>query len=204
MNDILSPWHAQHASIFGNAVCRVASRGIGRAGIFWSDDDRRRYRADVGACVREDDAPLMEVMAASRHAIGSTAFVEKTERTIERRRDGRVQDEDQDLPHWTVAMEEIDHWVADHWVARHYRIEEAVLKEHGHRAGMAKAVVVELAYRLADMSGRARRAIGDHYRLGSAVVSAIHRKVQKDWRNVLLIVAALALRRQGKRASRNQ
>ncbi len=80
-------------------------------------------------------------------------------------------------------------------------MEEASLKEHGHRAGTAKAVAVELACRLADMSGR---AIGEHYCLGSGAVSAIHRKVQKDWQNVLPIVNALALRLQGKRARRNR
>ncbi len=144
----------------------------------------------------EDDAPLLEAMAASRYAIGGTAFVEKTERAIEERREGRVQDEDLDLPRWTVAMEEIDQLVA-----RHYHIEETALKEHGHRAGTAKAVAVDLACRLADTSGR---AIGEHYCLGSGAVSAIHRKVQNDWHNVLPIVNALASRLQSKRARNNR
>ena len=157
---------------------------------------RRHYRAYVDACVLEDDAPLLAAMAASRYAIGGTAFVEKTERAIEERRDGRVQDEDLDLPRWTVAMEEIDQLVA-----RHYHIEETALKEHGHRAGTAKAVAVELACRLADRSGR---AIGEHYCLGSGAVSAIHRKVQNDWHNVLPIVNALASRLQSKRARSNR
>ena len=75
------------------------------------------------------------------------------------------------------------------------------MKEHGHRAGTAKAVAVELSCRFGDMSGR---AIGEHYCLGSGAVSAIHRKVQKDWHNVLAIVNALALRLQRKRARRNR
>ena len=62
---------------------------------------RRRYRAYVEACVLEDDTPLLEAMAASRYAIGGTVFVEKTERVIEGCRDGRVQNEDLDLPRWT-------------------------------------------------------------------------------------------------------
>ena len=152
---------------------------------------RRHYRAYVEACVLEDDTPLLEAMAASRYAIGGTVFVEKTERVIEGRRDGRVQNEDLDLPRWTVALEEIDRLVV-----RQYCIEEAALKGHGHRAGPAKAVAVELACRLADMNGR---AIGEHYCLGSGAVSAIHRKVQKDWQNILPIVNELALRLQGKR-----
>jgi hypothetical protein len=68
-------------------------------------------------------------------------------------------------------------------------------KEHGHRAGTAKAVAVELAYRLADLSGR---AIGEHYSIGSGAVSAIHRKVEKDWHDVLSVVNSLAARIQGK------
>ena len=120
---------------------------------------RRHYRAYVAACVLEDDGPLLEAMAASRYAIGGVPFVEQTERAIEKRRDGRVQNEDLDLPRWTVALAEIDDLVA-----RHYRVDESALKEHGHCAGTAKAVAVELAYRLANMSGR---AIGEHYCLGS-------------------------------------
>ena len=135
-------------------------------------------------------------MPASRYAIGGAAFVEQTVRSIEKRRDGRVQNEDVDLPRWTVALEEIDHLVA-----RHYRIEVVALKEHGHRAGAAKAVAVELACRLADMSGR---KIGEHYCLGSGAVSAIHRKVQEDWHDVLPVVNSLAKRLQGKRARRNR
>jgi len=134
-------------------------------------------------------------MAASHYAVGGPAFVEQSERAIERRRDGRIQNEDLDLPRWTIALDEIDHLVA-----RHYRTDAATLKEHGHRAGAASAVAVELACRLAELSGR---AIGAHYGLGSAAVSAIHRKVPQDWRDVLPVVNALGLRLQGKRTRRN-
>ena len=152
---------------------------------------RRQYRAYVDACVLENDGPLLEAMSASRYAVGRPAFVEQTERAIDQRRGGRVQDEDVDLPQWTVALADIDAAVA-----RHYRIEEAALKEHGHRVGAAKAVAVELACRLADLSGR---AVGEHYQIGSGAVSAIHRKMQKDWCNASGVVDALAVRLQGRR-----
>ena len=42
------------------------------------------------------------------------------------------------------------------------------------------------------------------YCLGSGAVSAIHRKVQNDWHNVLPIVNALASRLQSKRARSNR
>jgi len=70
------------------------------------------------------------------------------------------------LPARIVALEEVDQAVA-----RHYRLETAALEEHGPRAGAAKAVAVELAYRLADLSGR---AIVAHYGVGSGAVNAIH------------------------------
>ena len=41
---------------------------------------RRHYRAYVEACVLEDDGPLLEVMAASRYAIGGATFVEQSGR----------------------------------------------------------------------------------------------------------------------------
>jgi hypothetical protein len=156
---------------------------------------RRHYRAYVAACLLEDDAPLREAMAASRYAIGGAAFVEQTEARIEQRRCGRVQDEDLDLPRWTVGLEEIDCAVA-----RHYGIEPAALQAHGHRAGAAKAVAVELACRLADSNGR---RIGEHYGVGSGAVSAMHRKVANGWQGVLPVVDALASRLRRKRSRNN-
>ncbi len=55
------------------------------------------------------------------------------------------------------------------------------------RAGPAKAVAVELAARLAGMSGR---AIGLHYGIGAAAVGAIHRRLA-DRPDVLQVVESL-------------
>ena len=144
---------------------------------------RRQYRAFVEACVLEDDAPLLEAMAASRHAIGGAAFTEEAEARIERRRRGRVQDQDVDLPRWSVPLEEIDAAVA-----RCYGIDPAVLKTHGRHAGPAKATAVALASRLADISGR---LIGQHYGISSSAIVAIHRRLP-DRADVLEMVDSLA------------
>ena len=125
---------------------------------------RRHYRAYVQACLIENDAPLREAMAASRYAIGGTAFIERTEGQIEQRRSGRVQDRDLDLPRRTVSLEEIDAAVA-----KHYRVDPRLFSAHGRRVGSAKAVAVELAAQLADMSGR---AIGEHYGIGATAIGA--------------------------------
>jgi hypothetical protein len=63
-----------------------------------------------------------------------------------------------------------------------------LLAAHGHRVGAAKAAAVELAARLADMSGR---AIGLRYGIGAAAVGAIHQRLQ-DRPDVLQLVESLA------------
>ena len=127
---------------------------------------RRHYRAYVQACLLEDDAPLLEAMAASRYAIGGSAFIERTEGRIGERRSGRVQDRDLDLPRWTVSLDEIDAAVG-----RHYRMDPGTFSAHGRRVGPAKGVAVELAAQLADMSSR---AVGSHYGIGATAVAANH------------------------------
>jgi REP element-mobilizing transposase RayT len=132
---------------------------------------RRHYRAYMAACLMEDDRPMQEAMSVSRYAIGGDAFVATTEERIEKRRSGRVQDRDLDLPRWTVALGEIDAAVA-----RRFGIDPAVLSAHGHHAGPAKAVAVVLAARLAKVSGR---EIGQHYGIGSSAIGSIHRRIAK-------------------------
>jgi hypothetical protein len=132
---------------------------------------RRQYRAYTQACLLEDDAPILEMMAASRYAIGDATFVDRMEKRVEGRRSGRVQDEDLALPRWTVPLEEIDAAVA-----KRYGVEVEDLQAHGHHAGEAKVVAVELACRL---TGLTLRAVGGHYgRISSSAVCAIHRKVR--------------------------
>ena len=130
---------------------------------------RRHYRAYVEACVMEDDAPLLEAMAANRYAIGGASFIERTEEQIEQRRSGRRQDEDLDLPRRAISLEEIDELVA-----HHYRIDPGMLSAHGRRVGFAKSVAVELAAQLADLSGR---AVGEHYGVCANAVVANRRRL---------------------------
>jgi REP element-mobilizing transposase RayT len=130
---------------------------------------RRHYRAYVRACLMDDDSPLLEAMAASRYAIGGSAFLERTEERIEQRRSGRLQDQDLDLPRRVVPLEEIDEAVS-----RHYGIDPALFSAHGRRVGAAKSVAVELAAQLADLSGR---EIGKHYGMCATAVGANRRRL---------------------------
>ncbi len=155
-------------------VLRQYGRDMGEA--------RRHYRAYVRACVMEDDGPLLEAMAGSRYAIGGAGFVEQTERQIERRRSGRRQDEDLDLPRRRVSLEDIDAAVG-----RHYRIDPGLFALHGRRVGCAKAVAVELAARLSDLSGR---GIGAHYGICGTAIGANRRRLA-DRPEVLQVIDRL-------------
>ncbi len=143
----------------------------------------------VQACLTEDDGPLLEAMAASRYAIGGSAFIERTVEQIEQRRSGRLQDQDLDLPRRTVSLEEIDEAVA-----RHYRINPKLLSKHGRSVGCGKSVALELAAQLADLSGR---AIGDHYGVCANAVGANRRRLAT--RAEVLRVIETLVRKLGKR-----
>ena len=133
---------------------------------------RRQYRAYVHACVLEDDGPVLEAMAASRHAIGGETFVEETERRLAIRRSGIAVDRDVDLPRTTVPIECIDAAVA-----AHYGVVPADLESCQACGGEAKFVAVEIACR---MTGLTQRAIGAHYGgISSAAVSNIRRRLRQ-------------------------
>jgi hypothetical protein len=151
---------------------------------------RRQYRAYVQSCLLEDDAPLLEAMAASRYAIGGSAFIGGTEERIGERRTGRVQDRDLDLPRCAVSFEEIDAAVA-----RHYDVDPKWLSGHGRRVGPAKGVAVELAAQFADMSSR---AVGEHYGMGATAVAENHRRLTGR-PELLKIVQTLAARLRTKK-----
>jgi len=102
------------------------------------------------ACLLADDAPLREAMAASRYAIGARGLWSGPRPASNNAVASHVQDEDLDLPPWTVGPEEIDRAVA-----RRPGIEPAALKasnpEH-LQAGKNLVAVVP--------SGRASRGYG--------------------------------------------
>ncbi len=134
---------------------------------------RRNYRAYVHACILEDDGPILEALAASRYAIGSTAFVEQTERQLAARRSGRAQDRDLALPRAiTVPVERVDEVVA-----AYYGVSAADLASCRTCDRAAKFVAVELACQL---TGLTQRAIGQHYgKITSAAVSNIRRRLRE-------------------------
>ncbi len=133
---------------------------------------RRQYRAYVHACVLENDGPILEAMAASRHAIGGERFVEETERRLAIRRSGSAVDRDVDLPRTMVPIERIDETVA-----AHYGVMPADLEICRVCGGAAKFVAVELACRL---TGMTQRAIGGHYgAISAAAVSNIRRRLRQ-------------------------
>jgi len=145
---------------------------------------RRRYRAYTHACVLEDDGPIVDAMRASHFAIGDESFVEETKKRLQKRRTGTARDQDLALPRVTVDIETVDACVAGH-----YRIRPEDLFEHGHRAGAAKFVAVELACRLTGMTGR---AVGAHYGgISSAAVSVIRRNVREGKYDVAQVVQGL-------------
>ena len=103
---------------------------------------------------------------------GSDRFVEETERRLAALRTGRPQDADVALPRTVWPITDIDAAVA-----AHFGLDPNELKRHGHRAGLAKFLAVELACRL---TGQTQRAIGQHYGgISSAAVSTIRRKIRE-------------------------
>jgi len=77
----------------------------------------------------------------------------------------------------------------------YYGVDQGLFSAHGRRVGSAKAVAVELAAQLADMSGR---AIGEHYGIGATAVGANRRRVvpQPD---VLQVIETLGRQLQNKK-----
>jgi putative transposase len=148
---------------------------------------RRQYRAFVEQCLLADDEAALQLMTASRYAIGGDRFVERTEAAIERRRTGGDADRDLDLPRCVFPIVAIDKAVA-----AHFGIERDDLARHGRSAGAAKLVAVELACRL---TGLSQRSIGLHYGgIGSAAVSTIHRKA-RDGRDDITSSLSAVLRK---------
>lgn len=142
------------------------------------EEARRRYRAYCHAAVRESDDAIREMMKANAYAIGSEKFVESIEQKLASRATGGPMDADVLLPWVGVPLDAIDGAVC-----RTYGVQDATLREHGKRAGLAKAVAVELAVR---WSGKTLRAVGQHYGgISSQAVAMIRQRIRRtegiDW-----------------------
>lgn len=142
---------------------------------------RKRYRAYTHAGVLEDDEPLRALMREGAYAIGSGEFVEQVERELAKRATGGPGDADVALPWRGIGLE-----VIDEEVARRYGMKEEDLREHGRKAGLGKAVAVELAAR---WSGATLRAIGQHYGgISGQAVGMIRKRIGREkgiaWANL--------------------
>jgi hypothetical protein len=138
-----------------------------------ADAGRRHYRAYVQACLTQDDRPLRDALRANRYAIGSPAHVKNVEDMLQRQRTGEPKDRDVSFPRPTVELDAIDHEVA-----AAFGLAPENLRKHGRRAGVAKAVAIELACRLTDLN---QRQIGAHYGgITSMAVCMARRRFRED------------------------
>ena len=132
---------------------------------------RRRYQAYVRAMAMENDEPLRDILRANPYAVGEKPFLDDVERQLKSRCPGDAKDRDVAWPADCVKLIEVDHAVA-----QEYGVDVAVLKLHGHVAGEAKVMAVELAARV---SGLTQREIGQHYGgISSSAVAMIRRAVR--------------------------
>lgn len=133
---------------------------------------RRRYRHYVEACVTKDDSDLVKALRENRISVGDDAFTRRVADDLRRRRTGLVTDGDVAWPaDRRVSLDDIDAAVSGLC-----GVEQARLRQHGRRAGLAKAVAVELAVHL---SGGRMRDIGRHYgNLGPSAVTMLRRRLR--------------------------
>jgi putative transposase len=153
------------------AVPWVNYRVLKRYGRSWREA-RRRYKAYTHAMVMESDEPLTALLGANAYAIGDEEFLGQVEERLKLRRRGEERDRDLDLPEEEIGFEEIDRVVS-----KEYGVPTEALKAHGHVAGEAKVMALELAARL---SGRTQRAIGRYYGgISSSAVAMMRQKIRK-------------------------
>lgn len=155
-------------------------RGYGRTWI----ESRRRYRAYVRVMIHEDDEELKMMLKASAHAVGDQAFIQEVETKLQRQKKGDDRDRDVKWPTVDIPLRKIDELVA-----KHYDVTVQKLKEHGHRAGEAKMVAMEVAVR---KTGKSMREIGAHYGgMTSAAVSMSRRKIREGGENLRTRIAKI-------------
>jgi len=129
---------------------------------------RRAYRRYVLSALDEGDKETAEAMGASAYAIGSDDFIAAVRSQLMARRLGGPRDRDVAWPRPAIDADRIDATVAEA-----FGVPTARLREHGHHAGNAKKVAVELARRL---TGWTQRAVGQRYGgITSQAVSQIAR-----------------------------
>jgi len=118
--------------------------------------NRRAYRGYVESMIGKEDEMLTEAFAASKYAIGDKRFIEETEADLKemQMRKGLYGDLSLPVPEG-LPVEQIEAVVA-----QAYRVDSKVLHQHGRKAGIAKAVAIDLCCML---SGKTQRDIARHF-----------------------------------------
>ena len=171
---------------YSDATYHVTSRGNGRAKIFLDDDDPSRFIRRL--CDNLDTHSVVlyayVLMENHFHLLARTPRANLSQFMQRLSTSYALYARYLALPTVTVDVETVDAYVS-----RHYRIEPEDLYEHGHRAGAAKFVAVELACRL---TGKTGRAVGAHYgQISSAAVSIIRRNIREGKYDVGPVVKRL-------------
>lgn len=117
---------------------------------------RQAYKRYVEGMIGKKDDLFVETAAKSRYAIGNKEFIDEAESDLKAMQIEKAVHGDISLPEGPqTALSDIDKSVS-----RAFRIDKANLHAHGHRAGIAKAVAVELCCVL---SGKSQREIAGYY-----------------------------------------
>ena len=118
------------------------------------------YRRYIERMIEGEDEELKEADAASRYAVGDHEFVEQVTEELRGKRMGRALTGDILWPEDEMAdMEIVEKAVQDS-----FGVSGEELRCHGRRAGLAKAVAVELCCRL---TGRSQREVAGRFGYGS-------------------------------------
>ena len=150
-------------------------------------EGRRRYRAYVEAFITGDDEELHKALREARLGIGNEEWVKQLERQLVVRRSRGATDKDVGWPEGKMGLDEIAVVVA-----KEYGQTRETLKRHGHVAGVAKRVALELACRL---SGETQRAIGAYFGgISSQAVGMMRKKARMAGKEEQELISRLLLK----------
>lgn len=117
---------------------------------------RKAYRKYVERMACQDDEEYLRVAGASGYAIGDEEYLEEVAEQLKSRRRERAVTSDIVWPEDKLPGIE----AVEAAVMKEFGAKRADLHCHGRRAGVAKAVAVELCCRL---SGKSQRAVGQYF-----------------------------------------
>lgn len=128
------------------------------------------YRRYIEGMIDGDDNELKEAGKASGYAIGDEEFMEMARDELRSKRIERAVSGDIIWPEDKMAaIESVEKGVQDS-----FGITGEELRRHGRRAGLAKAVAVELCCRL---TGRSQREVSRHFGYGSESAAGKQRRL---------------------------